>query len=446
MKVTLETPVPRQVVLTIELEPKEVEPYQERAYRRLAQRLTIPGFRPGKAPRNLVERLVGQETLLEEALEILAPEATAKAVKEQNLSLADAPRVEVVNRNPVTLKVTVPLKPLVELNNYQALRIPPEPVQVTDEDVHRVLEGLRRRHASWEPVARPAQAGDMVVLSLVGTVEGRQVLQEGEVPLILGESGFPLGEEFGEKMQGASRGEVREFTLPLPSDFSIQDLRGKPCTYRVLVKEVKAQRLPELDDAFAQKVDATVQSLDALKAKVKVRLQQEMEDLQRERYRRQALDALRKQAKVEVPPLLVEREVEHTLEHIQEDLTARGLTLQQWLESSGKTLEQVREELSPEAERRVVERYLLDRLAEAEGVQVSPEEINAELRSLASRANRQDRELLQSLQEPASQQAIARIIARRKALQRLVQIVSQPPEVEATPPQTETPVTTASER
>ncbi|MFN3973800.1 MAG: trigger factor [Dehalococcoidia bacterium] len=440
MKVTLEMPAPRQAVLTIELEPKEIEPYLERAYRGFAQRLSIPGFRPGKAPRNLVERLVGQEALMERAIDILAPEVTSKAVKEQNLPLTDAPRVEVVSRSPLTLKATVPLEPVVDLNNYQSLRIPMEPVQVTEQDVQRALEGLRRRYASWEPVARSAQVGDMLVLSLVGTAEGRQVFQEGEVPLILGESGFPLGEEFGERMKGASRGEVREFTLPIPADFPTQDLRGKPCTYRVLVKDVRAQRLPDLDDAFAQRVDPALKSLEALKARLKERLQQEMEDLQRERYRRQALDALRKQAKVEVPPLLVEREVEHTLEHIKEDLTARGLTLQRWLEGSGKTLEQVREELYPQAERRVEEQYLLDELAKAENIQVSAEEIDAELRSLASRSQRQDRELLRGLQEPAGQEAVARIIARRKALQRLVQIASQPVEAGGAPPTMETPI------
>lgn len=442
MKVVPDTSAPRQTVLTIELDPQEVEPYLERAYRRFAQRLAVPGFRRGKAPRNLVERLVGKEGLLEEALEILAPEVTARAVQEQNIPAGGTPKVEVVERNPITIKATIPLEPLVELNNYQSLRIPLEPVEVKEEDVQRVLENLRHRHAKWEPVARPAQAGDMVVIALWGTVEGKQVFQEPDLPLVLGESGFLLGQEFAQHLLGAGRGEVREFTTVIPHDYPNPDLQGKPCAYRALVKEVKAPVLPSLDDTFARQIDPSVADLEGLKARIRERLQQEREELQRERYRRRSLEALRKQAKVEVPPLLIEREVEHLLEHYQEDLAARGITLQRWLESTGKTLAQVREELYPEAERIVVERYLLERLAQAEGVQVSPEEVDAELQGLTQRSQRQDRELLRALQEPAGREAVARIIARRKALQRLVQIVSQPPEAEPPPQGGETPSTT----
>ncbi|GBD11821.1 Trigger factor [bacterium HR23] len=321
-----------------------------------------------------------------------------------------------------------------ELNNYQAIRIPLEPVQVTDEDVQRALGNLRRRFTTWEPVARPAQAGDVLVLSLVGTVEGKEVFREADLPVYMGGENRPLGPQFTERLREATRGEVREFTLPLPDDYPDQSLRGKPCAYRVLVKEVNGPRLPDLDDAFARQVDPSVDGLEALKARLRQRLVEEKESLRQERYRRQALDALRQQAKVEIPPILIEREVDHALEHFEEDLASRGITLQRWLETTGKTLQQVREELQPEAERLVMERLLLDRLAQAEGIQVSTEEVDAELRSLSNRTQRKDRELLRALLEPSGREAVARVIARRKALQRLLQIVSQPSEGEAPPP------------
>ncbi|MCS7206472.1 MAG: trigger factor [Dehalococcoidia bacterium] len=435
MKVVPETSERRQTVLTIELEPREVEPFLERAYRRIAQRLAIPGFRPGKAPRPLVERLVGREGLLEEALDLLTPEVTQRVVREQDLPLGGTPHVEVVNRNPVTLKATIPLEPVVDLGDYTSIRIPLEPVYATDEDVQRLLEALRRRHTTWESVARPCQVGDMIVASLTGVVEGHQVFQEADLPFVVGESGFLLGQEFMQKLLGANRGEVREFTLPIPADYPDPGLRGKPCAYRVLVKDIKAPVLPAVDDAFARQVDPSVDSLEALKARLKERLQAEKETLQRERYRRRVLEALRQKAQVEVPPLLLEQEVEHLIEHYQEDLSAQGITLERWLQSQGKTLNQMREELYPEAKRRVEERYLLDRIAQVEGIQVTPQEVEAELQGLARPNQRRDRELFRALQEPAGREAVARIIARRKALQRMVQIASQPTTEQPPPPQ-----------
>jgi trigger factor len=429
VKVLQEMTAPRQAVLTIELEPHEVEPYLERASRRLAHSVHIPGFRPGKAPRHLVERMVGKEALLGAALDLLASDVTAKVAREHNLPLGGAPRVEVISRAPVTLKATVPLAPRVELNNYRALRIPQDPVQVEEEDVQRLLEDLRRERATWEPVERPARVGDMVVIALTGTVEGQRVFQEGAMPFYIGEGSHPLGPEFGEHLAGAQVGEVREFTLPIPETHPSPELRGKPCAYRVLVKEVRTPFLPPLDDAFARAVDPSVEGLEALKARLRERLRHEAERLQQERYHRRALEALRRQATVEVPPLLIEREVERTLEDLEKGLAARGQTMEQWLAASGKTLQEVREELLPEAERKVVERYLLERLAEEEGIRVTPEEIEAEARSLMPQGEGQ--KAARVLQDPVGRQALARLITRRKALRRLVQIVSQPPEGES---------------
>ena len=215
MQVIQEELQQRQAVLHIEVESADLERYLDRAHRRVVQRVTVPGFRRGKAPRSIVERLVGRDVLLEEALELLLPEVTAKAVEEQGLEMAAPPRVEVVSREPMALRATVPLPPEVTLGDYRQVRIAPEEVEVDEERVTQTLEEIRRETTPWEPVDRPVSMGDQVVMDLRGSTEGRELISQRNFGYIVSEEPSPVP-GFGAALEGHAAGRDQGVHPSLP--------------------------------------------------------------------------------------------------------------------------------------------------------------------------------------------------------------------------------------
>ena len=185
MKITREEDAVRQTVLSIEMEEADLEGYLQRAYQRVVQRVKVPGFRPGKAPRRVVERMVGRESLLNEAIDFMVPEVTARAIEQEDIEAGAQPDVEIVETEPVTIKATVPLTPLVDAGGYVSMRVPWEPPAVTDEQIAEALEEARRKEAVWEPVERAAAMGDDVTMTFKGVVEGETVVEQEDAAFIL---------------------------------------------------------------------------------------------------------------------------------------------------------------------------------------------------------------------------------------------------------------------
>ncbi|MBI4199482.1 MAG: trigger factor [Chloroflexi bacterium] len=440
MKVTKEERPEREVELTIELEPQDLEPYLEKSYRRLVQRTSIPGFRPGKAPRTVVERFLGKDRLLDESLDFLLPEATRKAMEELQLEQGGAPSVEVVKRDPITLKATVPLTPLVELNDYQAIRAQQEPSNVTDEEFQQALERLRQDQAPWEPVSRPLALGDGVTMDVRGWAGAEQVTnQKGVVYEALPESANPVP-GFAEGLVGMAPGESREFTVSLPQDYRDRRLAGRGVRFQVTVHELKEKRVPELNDEFAKGVGEGYDTLEALKAKVRQDLSNQKEQEAKRRLEDQLVDELVGQARVELPPLLVEREIHHVLHDEQEALQRQQLSMEHYLQQVGKSPQEHREELRPLALRRLTRNHVLHQFAQAEGLTVLPEEVQAKLESLLESDRSGAALLRRSLDTPEGRESLATSILTRKVLDRLMAIAqgtaaSAAPEGAAEPPE-----------
>lgn len=425
MKVTTERLPGSQVVLEIEIDQERVERSLEQAYRRLVHRTRVPGFRPGKAPRVMLERYLGHGVLLREALDRLVPEVYEEATKEQGIEPVDAPDLEITSLEPVTFKATVPVRPTVELGDYKSLRIEREPVEVSEEAVQQDLEALRRRYAYLQPVDRPARSGDIVLADITGsTEEGHTVVHEEETEVPLREDA-PVGPPgLVEAIIGMRPGEEKEFPLHVPDGFRDPRLAGKTVKYRVKVHEVKQEQLPELNDAFARQVGEGFTTLSLLRERLRADRRRQSEEAARRRDEERALDALVAQAKIEFPAVLLEREIDRMLS----EQMAPGHDLERQLQRLGKSEAERREELRPEATEKLRRSLVLTEFARREEITVTPEEIDAEIeRMAADMPPEQAEQWRQLFGTESGREVVRRSLFTRKALDRLLEITSGAP-------------------
>ena len=424
MQVTQEELEQRQAVLHIEVESADLERYLDRAHRRVVQRVSVPGFRRGKAPRSIVERLVGREVLLEEALELLLPEVTAKAAEEQGLEMAAPPRVEVVTREPMVLRATIPLPPEVVLGDYRQVRVAPEDVQVDEERVTETLQEIRRETTPWEPVERPVRMGDQVVMDLRGSTEEREIINHRNFGYIVSEEPSPVA-GFGAALEGMEQGETREFTLPFPDDYRESELAGKSCEFVVEAKEIKGRELPEMDDEFARGVGQGYDSLDALREDVRGRQRASLEAEAQGRYEEKVLEEVLATTQIEMAPLLVQRETERLQQELRDRVQSlvRGpVGVDEYMSLLGKTAEEVQEELRPRAEIRLQRSALLNSVADAEGCEASDEAISAEIEGMVQEAGPRGREVRRHFSDAQHREMVTRSLRARQALELLVTI------------------------
>jgi trigger factor len=419
VKVSREKEENRQVVLRVEMEPAEVEKYLEESYQHLVKKANIPGFRKGKASREVVERHIGKEGLFEEALNRLLPQACEQAIKEQGVEAIATPSIEIKQTEPVVFTATVPLKPVVKLGDYHQLRLTPEAVEVTEDNVNAVIEQLRRQHGTWEPAEREVKLDDLVTLDIESHIEDKPFInQPGVQYQVL--QGYPVpAPGFAEQLVGVKGGEEKEFILKLPEDYPRAELAGKEAHFKVRVNEVKQLRLPPLDDGFAILVDPELKTVDLLREKVSQNLRLRAEEKAREDFEGRVVDGVVEQSQVEFPPLLVDMEIARLL-----DQQAR------WMQASGarinKTGEELREEMRPLATKRVTRSLVLEKVAEEEKIEVSDAEITAELEKLAPTIGGDKGEVQEWLNSPRARSSVGQLLTRRKAMQRLLEIAGGP--------------------
>ena len=381
LTVSQETLENRQVALTVAVAPARVEQAMRRAARKLAQRGRIPGFRPGKAPYEVVVRMYGREVVLEEAAEELGPEVFREALAQAGLEPFAPPTLSEVKTEPMTFKFIVPLRPLVELGDYKSLRVSWEEPVIGEDKVLEELEALRRQMGRWQTVERAADYGDLVTLDIVAKVGEETLLDQREWDHILNnaEGGFIPG--FDAAFVGKAAGDEWDFALKYPDD-SPSRWKGQTAHFHVKVLAVKARSLPELDDAFAQKVGA-YKDLAELKQKVREGLEREAKARAEADYTEKALNKLLEGARVEFPPSLLDEEVDRLLNDADRRLRERGSSLQAYLQLNKKTEAEYREEVRPQAERRVRRGLALGRWADLEGIAVADDEVTARIEEYA---------------------------------------------------------------
>ncbi|MCL6431718.1 MAG: trigger factor [Anaerolineae bacterium] len=422
MEYTAETVAPREVEFTIHLGAEEVDEARRKAARAISQRVRIPGFRPGKAPYALVERTVGKEYLTEEAAEILAPDLFERVMQEGGYEAYDRPTLRVSQQEPFELKIRVPLRPTVELADYHAIHVEPEPeVQVTPEQVQKVLDSFREDHGTWVPVERPVQMGDQVIVDIKGTSDSETLFDEKEAEFELNEKLIPAG--LAEGVTGMSVGETRQVAVTYPVDFAEERLAGKSVDVTVTLRGAKEQRLPELDDEFARTVGGFA-SIEELQSRIRQAIKMELQAEAEARVAQRVLEAVIEQSRLEYPNQAVEREIDYLIRQRERRLQRQGFTLEGYLSLAHKSLAQLRDELRPEAEERLRHELVLDEVARAEGIEVSPEEVHQAVGEIAASYGERADEMRRQLMREDVLGAIVADLRGRKALARLVEIVA----------------------
>jgi len=422
VKVTKEKTENSQAFLTIEMEPAEVEESLDKSYYRLVRKTNVPGFRKGKAPREVLERYLGKECLLDNAIDNLLPEAYAQAIKEQEIEAIARPHIEIAEKDPVVFKVTVPLKPTIKLGDYHHIQVTPEAVELNEGDVDATIEQLRHEQATWEPVERPVEFDDLVALDIESNIEDKPFInRKGVQYQVVRDLSFPTP-GFAEQLVGMKRNEDKEFNLQFPSDFPNAELVGKEPWFKVGVTEIKQERLPELDDEFARGIDPEFTSLDSLREQVSTNLKLRAEEKARIDFEERVIQAVVDLAELEFPPILVEQETDRLLSQRLQRLQMGEQRLEEYLKSINQTKEELREELHPLATKGVTRSLVLGKIAEEEKVEVTDSEIEAEIENITKDAAEKKDELQKFLNRPESRESIKHLLTTRKTKQQLVEI------------------------
>ena len=424
MKVTTEELPERQVKLQIEVDEERHASAIEAAYRKLAPRVQIPGFRPGKAPRPLIEKQLGRHRLLDEAMDILVPQVYREALEEQAITPVAQPSVELVSHEPLVFTATVPLQPVVDLGDYQSLRVPREEVQVKDEQVDEAIEELRRRYGTIEPVERAAQKGDIIRGSVRAEADDSVIFSADDIEFRLTDASLTSLPGLADIIVGLKKGDEVEKAVDAPEDHENKSVAGKKVTYRVQVDEVKEERLAPLNDDFAKEVGEGFETLLALRARVREDIEKAETEENLRQYELAVVDALVERVKLEYPAVLVEHEIDHMLED-QANLDPRDPRAQLlYLQRLNKTEQEVRDSVREEATQRLRRSLVLSEFARAENINVEDADIEAELDRMAASAGEQADVIKRLFATDDARDSLARSLHTRRTLARLVEIAS----------------------
>jgi trigger factor len=438
---TLKPLDPTQVELEISITPEEYTAAQDAAFRKLVRNAKIPGFRPGKVPRKIFENAYGQEGIIERALDDLLNAKYPAALEEHKIDPLARPTVEVVpaedEGQPPRFKAVVPVRPDFEPKDYTGVEITDAPEAATDEQVAETLEQMRREAATLIPVDRPARLGDTVTMDYEGKVDG--VAFEGGTATgqetELREDRFIPG--FVDGIVGMTAGQTKEVPVTFPDPYSNADLAGKAAVFTITVHEVKEPELPELDDELAKRVSRE-ETLEGLRAEVKRRLDETVKRNARRHFQGQILDKLVAANDFPLPDVLVERELGSLMAESQQYVTRAGIPWDDYLAQSGKTLESLREDARPEAERRVKTTLLVEAIAKKEGIVATQEDVENELAALSAQYGQPREKIIEALQ--ANVPALIDGIVRTKTLDRLIEQARRiPPSAEPAATEVGTP-------
>ena len=425
MQVTRESDSSTEVTLNVSMDAEDEEPFLNRSYRRLASRVRIPGFRPGKAPRSIVESHLGRETLLQEALEFMIPESLDQILREHEIRAFAEPQLEVLDLEPVSFKAVVPLEPEVDLGEFRSIRLTPAPVEIGEEDVNRVLESLQFESAPWEPAERPVAFGDLVTINVKGTIAGEDAIDDEGVDYVPQlDNNLPLP-GFSVYLEGMSEGQEKQFTLAVPEEYPQESYAGKDCRFQVEVVAIKEKRLAELDDEFAKGVLDGFESMEALSEHVRERLTEEGKANAQRDLERSIMEEVKKQATINASELIYQREMDSIREDHERSLRNQRLDMDTYLRFVGQTEEEWQEHLRPQAEDRLATVLVMRKLAEQEELEVEDDEIDAEIDRLMENSAEETAESFRRvLGSEDSRESIRSSLMNRKILARLVEIAS----------------------
>lgn len=378
-------------VLTITVSPEKFEEALDEAFTKVVKDVQLPGFRKGKIPRKMFENRFGVESLFQEAIDIVLPDAYTQAIDETEIEPVDQPDInvdEIERGKEVVFTATVTVKPEVELGEYKGIEVEDEEVAVTEEDVDAAIEQLQNEQAELVLKEEGAiEEGDTVVIDFEGFL-GDEPFEGGKGEnhsLEIGSGQFIPG--FEEKLVGKESGVEHAIEITFPEEYHAEDLAGKEATFKVTVHEIKEKEIPALDDEFAKDIDDNVDTLDELKANKKEELEnqkkQEIENAKRETL----IQTVTEGATVEIPEAMITSEVEQMTSEFEQQLQQQGMTMEMYQQFSGQTAEDLQEQMKGDAEKRVKTRLALEAIFATENLEVTDADVEAEFEKMATMYN-----------------------------------------------------------
>jgi trigger factor len=418
----------RQVQITVEVPGENLQAAMRSAARRLSRNTRISGFRPGKAPYQVVVNKLGEEVIFEEALDSLGQEIYRQALEDSDLQpYAPGSLDEVVSQEPLILRYTVPLSPEVELGEYQAIRLPFNEVEVADEAVDEMMEELRQSRALIEPAARPAQLTDVIVLDLRGELREPQ---ENESPVLLDRKGMEviISEEMdwpipgiSEHLIGLKAGDERTIEHTFDEEYANEKLRNLTADFHLVCQDVKSRIVPEWTDDLARSMGEFEDLLD-LRVKVREGLHESAQREADAEYAQRVLDTVVEGATVTYPPVLLTEEIDEMLADLRRRLAGQKLTLEDYLTIEKKSIEDLRTELEPQAQERLKRALTLGKVVDIEGLDVDDEEVTAKIDRMVEPYEERSDQLRKAFDHPQGRRRIALDLLTDKAVKCLVAV------------------------
>ena len=423
MKVSVEKLPTSEAVLDVEVTWDEMQKASDKAYRKLVQQVNVPGFRKGKAPRSILERQVGKDSIYTEGLDDLITEVYRNAVKEHELTPISQPKVDAPvfeMEQPYHFSLTVPIVTPPVLGDYKSLHFDRQEAEVTSEEVEKELESLQGRQTEWVEVERPAAMNDRVTVDLKLTSGDQQISDLKDNPFELTDERTGLFKGMDEQVVGMQQGENKTFSTTIPEDYINEKYRGKQADFSILLHKVEEKHQPELDDAFAEKVsDGEITTLEDLRKAVSDNILENKKRKNRDELREQVLNAVIDSAQITLHPLLIDEEAHEMVHRMGHALEQQGISLDQYFKMTRKTHDESVEEAKPEAEKQVKRQLVLDEVASQEKIDITPEDLEA-LFNAYSQAG-------QELPRTEEQiRALAISYRREKALTRLIELTTDP--------------------
>ncbi len=409
--------------MTVEVPAENLEKAIKTAFNKNKNRFNIPGFRRGKAPLAMIEKMYGPEVFYEEAANLVLEESYPEASKESNLEIVSRPEIDIVQiekGKPFIYTATVAVKPEVTLGDYKGIQVEKALAEVTDEDVENELKRVQNQNSRLLTIEdRPVQDGDQTVIDFDGYVDGKRF--EGgkseDYPLTIGSHSFI--DTFEEQLIGKNIGEECEVNVTFPEEYHAKELAGKPAVFKVTVKEIKMKELPELNDEFAEEV-SEFETLDEYKADIRSKLLERKQKEAAIENENRVVEKVVENASMEIPEKMLETQVQNMINDYARRMQNQGMPMEQYMQYTGMTLESLQEQTRPQAEKSIRTRLVLEAVVKAEDIQISDEAVEEELQKMADSYKMEvekvkefmgERELKQMREDLAVQEAIDFLVA-----------------------------------
>jgi trigger factor len=411
--------------MTIEVESERLDEARQKAVKKLTPKARVPGFRPGKAPANMVRQYFGEERVLDEALDALVPIVYREAVEaDEGIEPIARPRLVVETTEPLVVKATIPVAPTVELGDYNAVRVEVEDVTVEESRVDDTMTVLRKRAATLEPIERELAWSDVCRINVKAMVGEEQLVNQDDIEIQLSEDRDVLFPGFEEALLGHKKGDTVEFDLPVPEDVKSEKFAGKDAHFTVAITETKQEVLPEVDEVFLKAVGEGYDSEEALRDRIRADIQKAQEEQRLNGWHDEILTKIVEGSTIEFPPVMLESEVDRMI-HDQASQAGAQHDVERYLNAIGRTVEQMHEELHPIADARLRRSLVLGEVADAEHIEVSDAEITAEIDKMVGSTGAQGEQLRQLFDSENGRGTIRRSLMTRKTLARLVEIATE---------------------